>query len=98
MSLLKYFSHKAKNKGSCSSLPSSLSVSLPTRVPSLSSWEIEVTNEFVDKAVTATTVSTASSGKYVLSIDIPCRKGKVTQLKMAVVPRNTRPHGTFKLP
>ena len=68
MSLLKYFSYKAKNKGSSSSSPLSLSVSLPTRVPSLSSRELEVTNGFVDKAVTATIVSTASRGKYYQSI------------------------------
>ena len=63
MSLLKYFLYKAKNKGSSSSSLLSLSVSLPTRVPSLSQ-ELEVTNGFVDKAVTATTVSTASRRKY----------------------------------
>ena len=64
MSSLKYFSYKAKNKGSSSSSPSSLSVSLPTRVPSLSSRELEVTNGFVETAITATSVSTASRGKY----------------------------------
>ena len=64
MSLLKYFLNKAKNKGSSSSSLLSLTVSLPTRVLSLSSQEVEVTNGFVDKAVTATTVSTASRGKY----------------------------------
>ena len=63
MSLLKYFSYKAKNKGSSSSSLLSLSVSLPTRVPSLSSQELDVTNKFVDKAVKAITVSTASCGK-----------------------------------
>ena len=64
MSLLKCFLYKAKNKGSSFSSPLSLSVSLPTRVTSLSSRELEVTNGFINKAITATTVSTASRRKY----------------------------------
>ena len=63
MSLLNYFSYSnTKNKHSSSSLSS---VPLPTSVPSLLSRELEVTNAFVEKAITATTApSTASRGKY----------------------------------
>ena len=38
--LLKYFSYKAKNKGTSSSSPLSLPVSLLTRIPSLSSGKL----------------------------------------------------------
>ena len=58
MSLLKYFSYKAKNNPG---LSSSLPVVLPTSVPSLSSAELEATNTCVGKVLTATT---ASRGKY----------------------------------
>ena len=63
MSLLNYFSYSnTKNKGSSSSLSS---VSLPTSVPSLSSRELEETNAFVEKDITATTApSTASHRRY----------------------------------
>ena len=64
MSFLKYFLHKANNKGLSSSSPSSLSVLLPTGFLSLSSRKLEVTNEFIEKAITATSVSTTSYGKY----------------------------------
>ena len=39
-------------------------MSLPTSVPSLSSIKLEVTNEFVEKAITATTATTASTASH----------------------------------
>ena len=58
MSLLEYFT---KNN---SSVPSNLSVVLPTSVPSLSNAELEATNVCVGKVLTATTACRGKHNRY----------------------------------